>query len=78
MLREGSDLAIVALGTAGQKALDAAALLQAEGMDATGTEVRFRSFNPFPADGLADLLEKVPLVVTVEAHYADRGGSDRS
>ncbi len=71
MLREGSDLAIVALGTAAQEALDAAALLQAEGMDAAVGVVS--SFNPSPADGLADLLEKVPLVVTVEAHYAVGG-----
>jgi transketolase len=71
MLSDGRDLAIVALGTAAQEAREAASLLQAEGIDAAVGVVS--SFNPSPADDLANVLEGVPLVLTVEAHYAVGG-----
>jgi transketolase len=67
----GVDLAIVALGPMASQAVDAAELLAARGVEATVAVVS--SFNPSPENDLADLLARVPLALTVEAHYANGG-----
>ncbi|HEV7459699.1 MAG TPA: transketolase C-terminal domain-containing protein [Solirubrobacteraceae bacterium] len=71
MIGDGTDVAIVAIGTVAAEAVRAAELLADEGLDATVAIVS--SFNPAPEDDLAALLETVPLAVTVEAHYATGG-----
>ena len=68
---EGDDVAIVALGTMAAPALEAAELLEARGIGATVVVVS--SVSPPPLDDLAELLERVGLVVTVEAHYRNGG-----
>jgi transketolase len=68
---DGSDVALVALGGAAMEAVKAAELLRAAGVGATVAVVS--SFNPSPVDDLVSLLGRVPLAVSVEAHYVDGG-----
>jgi transketolase len=70
-LRPAGDLAIVALGTAAITAMEAAEELEANGLSAGVSVVT--SFNPTPSEDLAEVLEAVPVAVTVEAHYASGG-----
>jgi transketolase len=65
LIGSGTDVALVALGGA------AAEAIAAEVGDATVAVVS--SFNPSPVEDLAELLARVPLAVTVEAHYVDGG-----
>jgi transketolase len=67
----GSDVAVVSLGAASAEAVEAAGVLQAEGLSATVAVVS--SFNPSPVDDLVALLSRVPLAVSVEAHYVAGG-----
>jgi transketolase len=71
VLREGADAAILAIGSIAHAALEAADLLAAQGLEAAVGIVS--SFNPGPADEIAELLDGVPAVATVEAHYRDGG-----
>jgi transketolase len=71
LLGEGEDVAIAALGTMTAPALEAAELLSQSGIAATVAVVA--SVSPPPLDDLAELLERVGLVVTVEAHYRSGG-----
>jgi len=71
LIGEGTDAALVSLGAAAGDAVEAAAALDAEGVQATVAVVS--SFNPSPLDDLRDLLGRVPLAVSVEAHYVDGG-----
>lgn len=71
VLREGSDAAIIAIGSIAHAALEAADLLAARGLQASVGIVS--SFNPGAADDIAALLDGVPTVATVEAHYRDGG-----
>ena len=67
VLKEGGDMALVALGTVAAEALEAARLLTQEGIDAA--VILVSSFNPSPTDDLADRLTDVPVALAVEAHY---------
>jgi len=71
LIGEGTDVAIVAMGTVAAEAVRAAELLADEGLGATVAVVS--SFNPAPEEDLAGLLETVPLAATLEAHYATGG-----
>jgi transketolase len=71
LIGSGADVALVALGGAAQEAVGAAELLERDGADATVAIVS--SFNPSPIEDLGELLARVPLAVTVEAHYVDGG-----
>jgi transketolase len=71
VIGSGADVALVALGGAAQEAVGAAEVLEREGVEATVAVVS--SFNPSPIEDLAELLARVPLAVTVEAHYVDGG-----
>lgn len=68
-LREGGDVALIALGPAAADAMAAADRLGAEGVRATVAVVE--SFNPSPTADLAELLADVPLAVSVESHLVD-------
>jgi transketolase len=70
-LRAGDDLAIVAVGTTAGDALEAATLLESEGQEAAVAVVT--SFNPAPIEDLAELLDSVPVAISVEAHYRSGG-----
>ncbi len=71
LIGDGTDLALVALGAAAREAVEAADALEAEGVERTVAVVS--SFNPSPFEDLRDVLARVPLAVTVEAHYVDGG-----
>ena len=71
LLREGRDVALVALGPEAHTALAAAALLEPEGVEASVAVVS--SFNPSPEEDLRSVLSGVPLVVTIEGHYRSGG-----
>jgi transketolase len=70
-VREGTDAAILAIGSIAHEAVAAAGLLAERGINATVAVVP--SFNPSPIDEIAALLEGLPVALTVEAHYRDGG-----
>ena len=63
---DGEDLAIVAIGSSVEEGLIARESLAAEGVSATVAVVS--TFNPSPVRELESLFERVPVVITVEAH----------
>ena len=67
MLGEGDDVVLVAMGGVARDAVEAAGMLARQGVGATVAVVSCVS--PAPADDLAELLERVPVAVSVEAHY---------
>jgi transketolase len=71
VVREGSDVAILAIGSIAHEAIAAADLLAERGIDAAVGLVS--SFNPSPTDEIAALLEDIPAALTVEAHYKNGG-----
>jgi transketolase len=71
LLREGGDVAILAIGSIAHEAVTAAELLAERGVAATVALVS--SFNPSPVEGIAELLAEMPVALTVEAHYRDGG-----
>jgi transketolase len=71
LVREGRDVALIALGAAGRTALDAADLLAESGAEAAVAIVS--SFNPSPTADIVNLLERIPVAITVEVHYANGG-----
>lgn len=68
-VREGRDLALVALGGMAATAVEAADLLATHGLDASVHVVS--SLNPAPTADLAAALADVPLALSVEAHYVN-------
>jgi transketolase len=70
-LAEGSDVAIVALGSIAREAVEAAAMLAQWDISAAVAVVA--SVQPAPLEDLVELLGEVPHVVTVEAHYRNGG-----
>ena len=71
ILREGRDVAILAIGSIAHEATAAAERLAERGIDAAVGLVS--SFNPSPIDDIAELLSEVPAALTVEAHYRNGG-----
>lgn len=71
VVREGSDVAIFAIGSIAHEATAAADLLAERGIEATVALVP--SFNPSPIEEIAALLEEMPAALTVEAAYRDGG-----
>lgn len=67
LIGEGSDVAILALGTAAHQGVEAARTLAAEGVGATVAVVS--SLDSSPLEDLAELLGRCPLALSVEAHY---------
>jgi transketolase len=70
-IRAGGDLAFVATGPVALEAAAAADALTRHGVHATVLVVA--SLNPAPVADLADALARLPLAVTVEAHYVAGG-----
>lgn len=71
LLREGRDVAILAIGSIAHEAVTAANQLSERGIDAAVGLVS--SFNPSPVEDIAALLEDMPAALTVEAHYRNGG-----
>lgn len=70
-IRDGADVAILAIGSIAGQALAAAELLAEQGVEAAVAVVS--SFNPSPVEEIAELLADVPAALTVEAAYRDGG-----
>jgi transketolase len=68
---EGSDVALIAIGSITREAARAAELLAEEGIGATVAVVS--TFNPSPSEDLAELLSGVSLAISVETHYLSGG-----
>lgn len=71
VVRDGADVAILAIGSIAHEAVAAAELLAGQGIEARVGVVS--SFNPDPADDVAAFLGDVPAVLTLEAHYRNGG-----
>jgi transketolase len=71
LIGEGTDVALIAIGSVAGEARRAVELLAEEGIAATLAVVS--SFNPSPVEGLAELLGGVSLAISVEAHYLNGG-----
>ena len=69
IVREGRDLAFVAMGALAAEACAAADILAREGLTATVAVVS--TFNPSPVEDLAALARTHPLLVSVEAQYVN-------
>jgi len=70
-LSEGSEALIIAMGSVAMEAAAATVALRERNVSC-GLAI-LAHVNPAPVDHLANLLEKVPLVITVEAHYCAGG-----
>jgi transketolase len=70
-LSEGTDVAIIALGSMAAEAVEAAGMLAQQDVSASVAVVA--SVQPTPWEDLAELLAEVPNVVTVESHYRTGG-----
>ena len=70
-LRDGADVSIVAYGTLALAAVDAAAELAREGIEATVVNARFAK--PLDADRLLALAARTPRMLTVEEHVTSGG-----
>jgi transketolase len=71
VVREGTDLLIVAMGSVASEAADAAAALVDHGVSCSVAVVA--SLAPAPVDDLVQILGQFPVVLTVESHYAVGG-----
>jgi transketolase len=71
VLSRGSDAVIFAIGSIVHEALAAAAKLAEDGIEATVALVS--SFNPEPTEEVVELLDGIPVALTVEAHYRNGG-----
>jgi transketolase len=69
IVRDGRDVALVAMGTPAADACAAADLLAKRGLSATVAVVS--TFNPSPVDDLAQLARAHPLLVSIEAQYVN-------
>lgn len=71
LVRQGSDVALVTMGSIANEVVLAADLLSQQGISCTVAVVS--TFNPSPVADLLDLLPRFSLVVTAEAHYVTGG-----
>lgn len=71
VIAEGEDVALIALGNMASTAVTAAQELSRSGISASVIVVS--SFNPSPIEDIAELLDGMPLAVTLEAHYLTGG-----
>ncbi|PKH23778.1 transketolase [Enterobacterales bacterium CwR94] len=71
VLREGKDIALVAMGSTVHEIVDAAAALADEGISAG--VISIASIRPCDTQALQDLLKQYPAVITVEEHNVNGG-----
>jgi transketolase len=71
VIREGSDLLLLAMGGITSEVTAAAETLAAQGIACTVAVVS--TINPVPTEPLVRLLSRFPLALTVEAHYISGG-----
>ncbi|MBG9985012.1 transketolase family protein [Aerococcaceae bacterium DSM 111022] len=70
-LKEGSDVLLIGIGETVRQVLDAANILEAEGISATVLNVH--SLKPFDTDTVKELASKIGKVITVEEHSVHGG-----
>jgi transketolase len=71
LVREGRDVALVAMGALAAEACAAAELMAEQGLEATVAVAS--TFNPSPVDDIAALARSHSLLVSVEAQYVNGG-----
>lgn len=71
IVREGADVALIAIGSVALEAVNAADELAKQGLEATLAIVS--SLRPAPIEDLAELVSQFAVAVTVEEHYVDGG-----
>ena len=71
LIGDGTDVALIATGSVAQEAVAAAAELRSSGVAATVAVVA--CIEPAPTEDLAELVGRVGLAVSVEAHYRTGG-----
>ncbi|HVN76753.1 MAG TPA: transketolase C-terminal domain-containing protein [Thermoanaerobaculaceae bacterium] len=71
LVREGTDMVVLAMGSAALDAAAAVAILAERGVSCALAVVS--SFNPTPVDDLERILARVPVALTVEHHYRSGG-----
>jgi transketolase len=71
LVGDGTDVAIVSYGASSADAVEAADLLEHEGLAATVAVAA--SLAPPPTTDLVELLERVPLAIALESHYVNGG-----
>jgi transketolase len=71
VVADGDDLLLISAGPIASEAARAAKTLREDGISTMVAVVS--SFNPIPVEDLADILERFPLALTVEAHYVTGG-----
>lgn len=71
LIRDGADLLMVTMGSVAHEVASAAVALAGQGISCAVTVVA--SLHPAPADDLATMLARFPVVLSVEAHYVVGG-----
>ena len=71
IIRDGADLLMVTMGSVAHEVASAAVALAGQGISCAVTVVA--SLHPAPADDLATMLARFPVVLSVEAHYVVGG-----
>ncbi len=71
LIGDGTDVALIAIGSVAREAQRAAEMLADEGVGATVAIVS--TFNPSPVEDLLELLGGVTLAISVETHYLNGG-----
>jgi transketolase len=71
VLSQGSDVAVIAVGSISGEGAQATEMLQAQGIRTTFAVLS--TLSPPPVEDLTNLLRGIPLVLTVEAHYVTGG-----
>ena len=71
MIREGKDVAILAIGTMIEQALDAAERLSKEGIEAAVCNMRF--VKPLDEKLILEIIKKIRCVYTIEEHVLAGG-----
>lgn len=71
LIGDGTDVALIAIGSIAREAQLAAETLAEEGIAATVAVVS--TFNPSPVEGLVELLGRMSLAISIETHYLNGG-----
>ncbi len=71
LIRQGQDCVFISMGSITYDVVRAAENLEQRGVQCA--VVVISSFNPSPVKDIAEILEKYPLAITVEAHYSVGG-----
>jgi transketolase len=71
IIREGSDILLISMGSISRQVIGAAEILATRGIESTAVVVA--CIRPAPSSQLLGLLQKFSLALTIEEHYVDGG-----